>query len=69
MRQDQSFGGAKSAIKLSFRCGVVMNWAKSTGFLSWLSVMLRGAPLINNDLTGLVDFKVSTLLTAKCKGV
>ena len=42
---------------------------KSAGTFPLLSFKSLGAPLINKALTGLVLLRVSTDLTAKCKGV
>lgn len=59
------------SIYLSSFCkaGFVIYSTRSTGFLSFLSLLSLEAPLMSRDLTGLVLLRVSTLFTAKWRGV
>lgn len=69
MKHVQPFGSLSIDLNSVQRAGIVISSTKSIGFLPYLSFTSLDAPLINNDLTGLVLLKDSTLFTAKCKGV
>lgn len=69
IKQLQPLGGFNIDINSLYRSGCDIISTRSIGFLLLLSTASLEAPLINNDLTGLVLLSYSTLLTARCNGV
>jgi hypothetical protein len=69
MKHEHTLGFLSIYFNSFYNIGLVTYSNKSTGLLPYLSLASLEAPLINKDLTGLVLFNASQLLTAKCNGV
>jgi hypothetical protein len=69
MKHEQTLGFFNIYFNSFYKMGFVTYSNKSTGLLPCLSLVSLEAPLMSNDLTGLVLFNESTDFTAKCNGV
>ena len=69
IKHEQPLGFFSIYLSSCCNAGLVIKSIRSTGLLSVKSLTSLDAPLISNDLTGLVLLRVSTLFTAKWRGV
>ena len=69
MKHAHVFGSLSMVLSSCCKLGKLICSTRSTALLPFLSLASLDAPLINRLLTGLVDRKASTDLTAKCNEV